>query len=99
MVAVRGVLSTCVRRMSLASRRPAILRTRLLHPTKRQLILFILLAGAGLCLLLVTFVCWDGVDSHGNWIGGCEPIGGHLSWFIVPAVSYLAAAWLVGQPK
>ena len=75
------------------------MRTRLLHPTKRQLILFILLAGAGLCLLLVTFVCWDGVDSHGNWIGGCEPIGGHLSWFIVPAVSYLAAAWLVGQPK
>jgi len=66
----------------------------LVKPTRRMLIVFALVTAVGWALLVLTFICWDGVDSAGQPVGACEPVGGNISWLVVPVGAYLLAALL-----
>ena len=60
-------------------------------PSRRMLLPFAVVTVLGWAFLALTFVCWDGWDSAGRRVGACEPLGGNISWLVVPVAAYIVA--------
>ena len=67
---------------------------RILFPTTRRLVLFGTFSVVALFFVYLTYMCWDGLDENGQFVGACEPVGGVLAWPAAVVAAYVAATLL-----